>query len=185
MLKSTNILHKELICHLMCMRPIDILCFTMHSNFHLPLSIHDHWQPLTRNDSPAKYAGVVEKFFLVALQSLNKHPSTYNIPLTPIQKVATQFLFKALMLQSTKAIDCFYQFLWSLLVCQKEENKEVTLWTCPFLCYFVVQVLHKNSNFMSPDGYSGIAAKFKYFCNTVAIFEVDLQADYHPQSMIG
>jgi hypothetical protein len=153
----------------------------------IPLNglVHDHWQPLTHNDSLGKYARVVEKFFLVALRSLNGHPSAYDIPLSPAQKEAAGSLFEALSLPDTpEALYLFHRFSWSLLV-RQEDNKEVTDWSCPFLCYFAVLALHPCGNLMSPDEYSGYGAKFKYFCNNVGIFEADLRADKHPQGMIG
>ncbi|KIM74537.1 hypothetical protein PILCRDRAFT_14322 [Piloderma croceum F 1598] len=82
-----------------------------------PNAVHDHWQPLTHNESPGKYARVIEKFFLVALRSLNGHPSAYEIPLTLVQKEAAGSLFEALSLPDTpEALYLFHRFSWSLLI---------------------------------------------------------------------
>jgi hypothetical protein len=42
-----------------------------------------------------------------------------------------------------------------------------------------------DGNFISPDDYSGIGAKFKYMCNTAGIFEADLRSASHDKGMIG
>jgi hypothetical protein len=69
--------------------------FLFSNVMHSPLvhSIHDKWMPLTHNDSPASYAAVIEKFFLVTLRCLNGHWSGYKIPLNPVQEEAANILF--------------------------------------------------------------------------------------------
>jgi hypothetical protein len=87
-------------------------------------------------------------------------------------------------MDGANAIHLLHRFTYSLLVVQKHTS-DVTCWRCPFLCYFAVLALKKDGNFMSPDDYSGWGAKFKYLCNTCAIFESDVRSTDHPQGMIG
>jgi hypothetical protein len=160
--------------------------FLIYSDHQTPPShsTNDHWTPLSKNDSPGSYARAIEKFFLVTLRSLKGHPSDYEIPLTPPQKQAALSLFEALRLQEEGVLQHFHRLSWSLLVHQPE-TADVTVWSCPLLCYFAVLALHNDGNFMSPDEYSGHGAKFKYWSNTAAIFEADLRSATHPQGMIG
>jgi hypothetical protein len=124
-------------------------------------------------------------YCILCNEKAEKKPSRVVATLNPIQKEAAGSLFEALSLPDTpEALYLFHRFSWSLLV-RQEDNKEVTDWSCPFLCYFAVLALHPCGNLMSPDEYSGHRAKFKYFCNNVGIFKADLRADKHPQGMIG
>jgi hypothetical protein len=140
--------------------------------------------PLTHNDSPGTYAAAIEKFFLVTLRCLNGHESGYKIPLTTMQKEAASLLFQSLLSPENDALNCLHRFSWTLLGPQPD-TAEVTNWSCPLLCYFSAFALQKDGNFMSPDEYSGLGAKFKYFCHNTAIVEADLRSLSHPQGMIG
>lgn len=154
------------------------------THFHSSHGREDQWIPLPENSSPAQYATVIEKFFLVTLRCLNGHTSNYVIPLTTVQSDAGHRFFQALLGGAVDVMDRFHQFAWSLVVVQND-IEDAAEWTCPFLCYFPVLALRDDGNFMSPDDYSGVGAKLKYFCNNAAIFQADVRSASHPRGMMG
>jgi hypothetical protein len=106
------------------------------------------------------------------------------MPLTPLQKDAALLCFDALCLKKPDVLDYFHRLSWSFVVVQPD-TADVTDWSCPFRCFFAVLALQEDGGLMSPDTFSGYGAKFKYFCNTAAIYEADTKSSSHHRGMIG
>ena len=141
---------------------------------------------LENDTSLAQYAREVTRFVTFALSTVKNIAKTdYRLPLSDIAKTKASELFSALEKGSTEQVcmDILHDFLVASVATPNPKSCE-NRWEDVLICWMSVRGLKFATQFISPEDYMQLIAKWQYALRCICFFGAWLVRDNYGETRL-